>query len=87
MFPPVGTFLKAGKHILVNNTSVCKGGPFTRVDPANKSRKSVLTLVIVSKALFPVIESLEIDEENKWAPVKATKLEESPRTTSQLFSQ
>ena len=66
-------FLQAGKHILVNNTSVCNGGPFTMVDPANKSRKSVLTQVIVSKALFPLIESMKIDKENKWAPVKATK--------------
>jgi hypothetical protein len=33
----------------------------------------VLTLVIVSKALFQLIESLEIDKDNRWAPVKATK--------------
>ena len=75
-------FLQAGKHILVNNTDICKGGPFTRVDPANKDRKSVLTLVIVSKALFPLIESLEIDKDNRWAPVKATK---TRRITSDHF--
>ena len=58
---------------LVNNTNVTKGGPFTRCDLADTSKKSLLTLIIVSKGLFPYIETLKIDNDNKCAPMQVTK--------------
>ena len=69
----IRNFLKDGKHVLVNNSDIAKGGPYTRCDPADKNRKSCLTLIIASKRLIPFIESLEIDKENMFAPYKATK--------------
>ena len=69
----IRTFLKDGNYVLVNNTSVARGGPFTRCDPADRNNKSCLSLVIASKSLMPFIASLEIDNENKHAPCKATK--------------
>ena len=69
----IRNFLRDGKYVLVNNTNVAKGGPYTRCDPADKSRKSCLSLVIASKSLMPFIECLEVDKDNKLAPSKATK--------------
>ena len=57
-------FLQDGKFVLINNTELTIGGPYTRCDPADASKKSVLTLVIASKALRPFIDSLEIDKDN-----------------------
>ena len=68
----IRNFLMDGKYDLVNNTNVVRGGPFTRCDPADKSKQSLLTLVIASKSLMPFIDCLEIDNENKYAPCKAT---------------
>ena len=36
----VNRLLSSEKYILVNNSSKCKGGPFTRVDPSNNNCKS-----------------------------------------------
>ena len=69
----IRNFLKDGKFILINNSTVAKGGPFTRRDPADRNKKSCLSLVIASKSLIPFIESLEIDSLNIHAPCKATK--------------
>ena len=61
----IRNFLRDREFILLNNTNLANGGPYTRCDPADKSRKSCLGPVIVSKSLFPFIKSLEIDNENK----------------------
>ena len=42
----VRNLLASGQYILVNNTRVAVGGPFTRVDPSNENNKSCLGLVI-----------------------------------------
>ena len=55
----VHRFLSSGKYKLVNNTSKCVGGPFTRVDPSNPDIKSCLSLVIVSDDLYDSIDSLK----------------------------
>ena len=39
----VHRLLSSGKYILVNNTSKCEGGPFTRVVPSNPNSKSCLS--------------------------------------------
>ena len=65
--------IDTGKYILVNATKKAIGGPFTRVDPSdplNDEKKSVLVLCIVSKDLFPYIESLVIDKERKFTPFR-----------------
>ena len=56
-------FLSNGKYKLVNNTPKCFGGPFTRVDPANPSNQSCLSLVMVSNDLYENIESLTVDKD------------------------
>ena len=48
-------------YILINNSYKTVGGPFTRFDPANKSRKSCLEFVIVSANLEPFVKELLID--------------------------
>ena len=78
----IRNFLKDGKYILVNNLNISRGGPYTRCDPADKNKKSCLSLVIASKSLIPFIESLEIDKDNINAPSKATK---TRRITSDHF--
>ena len=51
----VHQLLARGKYILVNNTLKCKGGPFTRFDPAepgNENKMSCLDLAIISLELY-----------------------------------
>ena len=64
----VHRFLSSGKYKLVNNTSKCLGGPFTRVDPSNPDNKSCLSLVIVSYDLYDSIDCLKIDNERLMTP-------------------
>ena len=47
----VHRLLMDGKYLLVNNSSKCVGGPFTRVDPSDVNKKSCLSLVIISAGL------------------------------------
>ena len=61
-------FLSNGKYKLVNNTPKCFGGPFTRVDPANPSNQSCLSLVMVSKDLYEYIETLTVDKDRLMTP-------------------
>ena len=60
----IHNLLKGGKHVLVNNTKKCFGGPFTRVDPADPSRQSCLGLVIVNIGLYEYVDTLTVDKEH-----------------------
>ena len=64
-------FLSGGKYQLVNNSTKCEGGPFTRVDPSNTSKKSCLGLVIVNNDLFDFVDKLKIDKERLFTPHRA----------------
>ena len=71
-FPEIsqgGTYVRSlffsGKYILANNLSKCRGGPFTRFDPANPDNKTVLDLVSGSEII--------IDSESKY-PMQYTKV-------------
>ena len=57
----VRELLATEDYCLVNNMTNAKGGPFTRVDPADPNIKSCLDLLICSIGLRPFIESLIID--------------------------
>ena len=52
---------------------MAKGGPFTRVDPANTSNKSCLGLVIVSANLMPFITELVVDKDREFTPYRFVK--------------
>jgi hypothetical protein len=62
----VRDLLSTGDYLLINNTEKSVGGPFTRFDPANKTRKSCLELVIVSASLEPFVKELLIDSAGKF---------------------
>ena len=62
-----------GNYVLVNGLEICKGGPFTRVEPNNPSVKSCLDLVIVSKGLLEYIVELVIDKERNFTPHRVVK--------------
>ena len=45
----VNEFVESGKYVLLNNSQKVVGGPWTRVNPADKENKSILDLVIISE--------------------------------------
>ena len=47
----VRELIASGKYLFVNNTRFVEGGPNTRIDPADPSKKSVLDVIIISKSL------------------------------------
>ena len=59
--------LASKDYILVNNTELAEGGPWTWEDPKDRKKpwkernKSCLDLFIVCKQLFPIIKGLKID--------------------------
>ena len=63
--------LSTERFTLVNNSSKCFGGPFTRVDPSNPSTLSCLSLVIVSIDLYDFIDNLKIDKDRDITPHRA----------------
>ena len=67
----VHRLLMDGKYLLVNNSSKCVGGPFTRVDPSDVNKKSCLSLVIISAGLEEYVEELLIDEKRRFTPHRA----------------
>ena len=67
----IHNFLSSGNYRLVNNTSKCQGGPFTRMDPADPSTLSCLSLVIVNNDLYDFIDTLTIDKDRIITPHRA----------------
>ena len=66
--------LANGEYVLVNNTKNVSGGPFTRFDPANPMKKSLLDLIIISRSLLKYLDELTIDTDFKFPiqhPIKA----------------
>ena len=66
--------LAGGKYVLANNSKKCKGGPFTRydpADPANEKRMSCLDLAIISVDLSEYLVELKIDREKLITPHRA----------------
>ena len=63
----VRELLATEDYILINNTDLAEGGPWTWEDPKDRKKpweeknKSCLDLVIVCKQLFPFVKSLRID--------------------------
>ena len=53
----------SGQYLIVNNTDVAIGGPFTRLDPADETKKSCLDLCIVSHNLIPYVREMVVDRE------------------------
>ena len=74
----VHKLLETGKYLLLNNSSKCKGGPFTRVDPSNINIKSCLSLVIISVGLEEYVHELLIDKERQFTPHRAVQKNRSP---------
>ena len=59
--------LASGEFVMVNNTELATGGPFTWMDSGDMNRKSCLDLVLCCRKLLPYIKSLLIDSERKFA--------------------
>ena len=74
----VHKLLETGKYLLLNNSSKCKGGPFTRVDPSNINIKSCLSLVIISVGLEEYVHELLIDKERQFTPHRAVQKNRIP---------
>ena len=45
----VRELIASGKYVFANNSNKTEGGPETRIDPADESKKSVLDVIILSK--------------------------------------
>ena len=67
----IHNLLSGGKYQLVNNSTKCVGGPFTRMDPSDSSRLSCLCLVIVNNDLLACVDSLKIDKDRLITPHRA----------------
>ena len=65
-------FLENDNYVLVNSTDKMVDGPFTRIDPADESRKSCLDLIIMSKNLFKYVKEVTIDKDRKYTPFHVT---------------
>ena len=65
--------LSTEKYSLLNNSSKCIGGPFTRVDPSDSNNKSCLSLVIISTGLQEYVEELIVDKDRNFTPHRATR--------------
>ena len=61
----VRELIASREYIIVNNTEVAIGGPFTRIDPANENKKSCLDLTIISMNLMPYVKELIVDKDRK----------------------
>ena len=66
----INDFLSSGDYVLVNNTVKAIGGPYTRVDPSDPSKKSLLDICIVSKELEQYVSSLVIDKDLAYTPYR-----------------
>ena len=58
-------FLLSDEYVLVNSSSKCTGGPFTRYDPSNPlsdDHKSLLDLIVISKNLEKYLVDMTIDK-------------------------
>ena len=66
--------ISSGRFVLVNNLEITKGGPFTRFDPGDVSKKSCLDLVIVSVNLVQFVKELIIDSENIYQISRVTNV-------------
>ena len=70
----VNQLLDEGRYCLVNTLpNICTGGLYTRQDPADPEKKSVLTLAIASKSLIPFIDAFRVDSERKYSPRRILK--------------
>ena len=61
----------SGQYLIVNNTDVAIGGPFTRLDPADENKKSCLDLCIVSQNLIPYVREMLVDRDRNFTPKRA----------------
>ena len=81
----VRELISSGKYLFVNNTKFAVGGPNTRLDPADSSKKSVLDVITISKSLESNLDKLIIDENYDFPmqyPVKVNgKFEMKDQTT------
>ena len=57
-------------YVLVNSSNKTSGGPYTRIDPADPSKKSALDLCLVSAELYPYIKSMVVDDARIFTPFR-----------------
>ena len=69
----IHNLLSTEKYYLLNNSSKCAGGPFTREDPSDPNIKSCLSLVIISSGLEEYVEELVVDNERRFTPHRPTR--------------
>ena len=69
----VREFLASEKYILLNNSKKVEGGPFTREEPSDPTKKSCLDVIIMSEQLEKYVEKVIIDKDRKFTPCSISK--------------
>ena len=59
--------VSTGEYVLMNNLSLTRGGPWTRVCPSD-GKLSCLDLALASQALMPFIREMQVDSIREYAP-------------------
>ena len=67
--------------VLLNSSEKTVGGPWTREDPADPKKQSVLDLVICSKGLERFVKFMRIDSERSFAPRRVQKTKKGIKET------
>ena len=65
--------LDSGDYVCLINSSKCTGGPFTRYEPSSpkdKDKMSCLDFVIISKRLYPYVDTVLIDSQKEFSPLR-----------------
>ena len=62
--------ISAGDYLILNNLSIAKGGPWTRICPGDGGR-SCLDLAIGSRELVQYVSSVQVDCERQYTPRRA----------------
>ena len=58
------------EYILINNSDLVEGGPFTWVSRVNSKIQSFIDLVIMSSNLIPYLKQIVIDDKQQYCPMK-----------------
>ena len=67
----VRELIDAGDYVLLNNLSLAKGGPWTRICPATGGR-SCLDLAVGSRELVQFVTTVNVDSDRLFTPRRAT---------------
>ena len=73
--------LEGKEYVLLNASSVSKGGPWTLSSRSDKSLKNCLDLVILSSNLVPYATKIKVDKEQEFCGIKVGMATGSQKVT------